>query len=126
MIIRIWRSIIIGDWKSWVLFAHGTCVILEQPVADLVAAATGLLREHGPVVPGSAAGDFGVIKLGSHPGWVVTGSHPDLLNYVAPDDLAGPASDLAVGMVGRSARAADAAELRGVHVEDKRKKEDRS
>lgn len=51
-LIEKWRSIIVGDEKSWVLFAHGTCVILMQPGDDLAGQATELLREHGPVAAG--------------------------------------------------------------------------
>ncbi|WP_157436276.1 hypothetical protein [Actinospica robiniae] len=58
-LIEKWRSIIIGDQKSWVLFANGTCVILMQPEGDLADQATELVREYGPVAAGGPAGDFG-------------------------------------------------------------------
>ncbi|GAB3965995.1 hypothetical protein GCM10029978_030120 [Actinoallomurus acanthiterrae] len=48
-LVETWRRIIIGDHKSWVLFANGTCVILMEPEEDLAAQATEILREYGPV-----------------------------------------------------------------------------
>ncbi|MBU8857797.1 MULTISPECIES: hypothetical protein [unclassified Micromonospora] len=46
-----WRRIIRGDGKSWVVFAHGTCVVLPDagPGVDLAVAAIDVLREYGPV-----------------------------------------------------------------------------
>ena len=57
-LVETWRQIIIGDHKSWVLFAHGTCVVLAGPAEDLAGQATGILRVYGPVHPGSPTGDF--------------------------------------------------------------------
>jgi hypothetical protein len=110
--IQTWRSIIQGDEKSWVLFAHGTCVILMEPAADPAAQAVAILRKWGPVHAGSPAGDFSVIELSEHPGWVVTGHHPDVLTYVGPDEVDGDGTDLTVGVLGRSKRDRDAAEAR--------------
>lgn len=125
-LVQTWRSIIVGDRKSWVPFPHGTCVILTEPQDDLAAQAVGIMREWGPVHTGSPAGDFSVIRLSGHPGWVVTSHHPDLLTYVGPDepDEATP-DDVAVGLLGRSKRDRDAEELRVLHVEDRRTGDDR-
>ncbi|CAM5725385.1 hypothetical protein SGLAM104S_05595 [Streptomyces glaucescens] len=49
--------------KSWVLFEHGTCVVVTAPEGDLAERATEILREFGPVHAGSSAGDFGVIDV---------------------------------------------------------------
>jgi hypothetical protein len=43
-LIAVWRRIIVGAEKSWVLFTHGTCVILMEPAADLAEQARDLLR----------------------------------------------------------------------------------
>jgi hypothetical protein len=115
-----WRSIIIGDHKSWVLFANGTCVILMQPSDDLASQATELLREYGPVSAGSSAGDFGTITLEPGPGWVVYGHHNDILTYVDPSEVDADSNDLVVGLFGRSKRDRDGQELCVVHVEEKR------
>ena len=116
-----WRRIVIGDKKSWVLFRHGTCVILMKPEQDLRAQAIELMREWGPVHAGSPAGDFSVVTLTEYPGWVVTGHHNDILTYVAPEEMeADKRSNLAIGLFGRSKRDRDASALQVIHVEDKR------
>jgi hypothetical protein len=121
-LIEVWRRIVVGDSKSWVLFSHGTCVIIMQPKADLLAQAVELMREYGPVHVGSPAGDFSVITLTAHPGWAVTCHHNDILTYVAPEELsADKRDDVMIGMFGRGKRDCDASELEVIHVEDKRK-----
>lgn len=116
----IWQRIIVGDDKSWVAFANGTCVIVMAPAAgDLAAQATALLAEWGPVHVGTPSADFNVITLPDDAGWVVTCHHPDVLTFVAPDEVAVP-NELVVGMMGRSRRDDDAAEPRVVHVADRR------
>ena len=118
----IWRQVIEGEHKSWVLFAHHTCVVLAEPGdGDLAAAATAVLSEFGPVHAGSASGDFGTIELDKAPGWVVWCHHPDILTYVGPDEIEAPASDLVVGLTGRAKRDRDGQELTVVHVEDRRR-----
>ncbi len=120
-LIDIWRSIILGSGKSWVLFKHGTCVIFVTPEADLPGKAVELMKGWGPVHAGGAAGDFGVIKTSDAPGWAVTSHHNDILTYVGPDEVGGDsASDLIVGLTGREKRNEDAQELEIIHVEDKR------
>ncbi|MEV7179619.1 hypothetical protein [Kitasatospora sp. NPDC093679] len=119
MFVDVWQRLLTDPGKSWVLFEHGTCVVLTAPEGDLAEQATGVLGEFGPVHPGSPAGDFGVIRPDGADGWVVTGHHRDVLTYVAPEE---PPSreDFAVGLCGRSKRHLDGTELRVVHVEDRR------
>ncbi|MFE2724792.1 hypothetical protein [Kitasatospora sp. NPDC059327] len=116
-----WRRLITDRAKSWVLFEHGTCVVLVAPAdaEDLAGRARTLLADAGPVRAGSSAGDFGVIDLGDTAGWVVTGDHPDVLTYVGPVEPA-ERSELAVGLFGRAKRHRDGTDLRVVHVEDRR------
>ncbi len=118
-LIEIWREIILGDQKSWVLFENGTCVILMEPQAVLSAQATALMKEWGPVHAGSSAGDFGTITLDQAAGWVVTSHHNDILTYVGPAEMSST-DDVVIGLLGRSKRNQDAQELEIVHVEDKR------
>jgi len=118
-LIKAWRDTINGPNKSWVLFENGTCVILMEPEADLVAQARALLREFGPVHAGSSFGDFGTITLDNGRGWVVTSHHNDILTFVGQDEVSPDAEDLAVGLLGRSKRGHDAEQLRVLHVEDK-------
>ncbi|MEU5877455.1 hypothetical protein [Spirillospora sp. NPDC047279] len=117
--VEVWRQIILGEQKSWVLFENGTCVILMEPEGDLAAQATEILREYGPVHVGSPAADFGTIDLEAAPGWVVYGHHDDVLNYVSPDEIGSP-EDVVIGLLGRSKRDRDGHGLTIVHVEDKR------
>jgi hypothetical protein len=118
-LVDVWRRIILGESKSWALFRHGTCVILTDPAGDLASRAVEILGEFGPVHVGSPAGDFSVVELADHLGWVVTGHHPDVLNFVSLQEVPGP-DDLRVGLLGRSKRDRDGRELEVVHVEDRR------
>ncbi|MFT5680124.1 MAG: hypothetical protein ACI8RZ_001029 [Myxococcota bacterium] len=114
------RASITGSGKSWVMFEHGTCVILMEPEADLAAQATALLAEWGPVHAGSPAGDFGTITLDNGLGWAVTCHHSDILTFIGRDELDEEASDLVAGVFGRSRRGEDAGGLNVLHVEDLR------
>ena len=119
--IAVWRSCIQGENKSWVLFEQGTCVILMQPETDLAAQAVALLREFGAVQVGTPSADFNVITLLNDSGWVVTGHHPDILNFVFADE-GDDDNHVPIGLLGRSLRAIDAEYLRVVHIEDKRRR----
>ena len=116
---KLWSQIIIGENKSWVVFKHNTCVILMEPQKDLGKQAIYLLKEYGPYHVGTASADMNVIKLENYPGWVVIGHHPDILNYVAEEDVGtDDVNDVAIGILGRHNRSEDAKELRIVHIED--------
>lgn len=119
--VEAWRRTIVGDGKSWVVFTHGTCVVLvdPDPDADLEAEAVEVLRAYGPVRAGGPAGDFGVITLDPGPGFVVTGHHNDVLTFVGEDEVPEP-TDLTVGLHGRHKRDQDGHDLEVVHVEDRR------
>jgi hypothetical protein len=119
--VEAWRRTIQGEHKSWVLFRHGTCVVLVDPgpEADLAAQAIAILREYGPVHVGTPAGDFGTITLDPGPGFVVYGHHDDVLTFVGENEVTEP-DDLKVGLYGRTKRDQDGRELDVVHVEDKR------
>ncbi|MFF2351724.1 hypothetical protein ACFVVL_18320 [Kitasatospora sp. NPDC058115] len=119
MLIDTWRRILTDSRKSWVLFEHGTCVVLTAPSGELAEQATALLKEFGPVHAGSPSGDFGVTDLKDADGWIVTGHHNDILTYVGLDESQ-ELPEIAVGLFGRSKRHRDGTELHVVHVEDKR------
>lgn len=130
-VVDAWRRIIIGEHKSWVVFTHGTCVVLPspEPTVDLASQAVEILREYGPVQAGSSAGDFGTITLDPGPGWVVYGHHDDVLTYVAPHEMSpdegekgdvGEPDDMLIGLHGRSKRDRDGKALQVIHVEDRR------
>ena len=69
--VEIWRKVIIGDNKSWVLLDNGTCVIFMELNEDLTAQTIDIMKEYGPVHVGSSSADMRVIKLTNYPGWEV-------------------------------------------------------
>ena len=119
-LVDVWRSIIVGDDKSWVLFENGTCVILMEPEDDLSAQSFELIKVWWPVNAGSSAGDFSTITLEIKTGWVVNSHHNEILTYVGLEESGDNPSDLSVGLLGRSKRNQDAESLTVIHVEDKR------
>ncbi|MFJ8039655.1 hypothetical protein ACIRBX_03955 [Kitasatospora sp. NPDC096147] len=123
-LVDVWQRLLIDPTHSWVLFEHGTCVVLPAPVGDLATQATDILRVAGPVHVGSPAADFGVLDVLAADGWVVTGDHPDVLTYVAPEELT-ERDDFTVGIHGRAKRHRDGTELTVVHVADRRIPQDR-
>ncbi len=120
--VPIWRAILDDDQKSWVLFEHGTCVIFVEPRTDLAAQASKILSTWGPVIVGTPSADFNVIDLDNPlTGWVVTGHHPDVLNYVSPQDFKeSEPPNFLVGILGRGNREQDAHSLKVIHIEDSR------
>lgn len=108
---------------SWVLFRHGTCMVLPDlpPGEDLAQCAKDLLARVGPVIPGTPAGDFDPMRLRDGLGWLVSYPHAEMFSYVEASDV--PSADdprLAAGLLGRENRAKDAEELAVAHVEDRR------
>ena len=117
-LVEVWRKILGSEQLTWVLFTHGTVVILTAPEADPGPQAVELLKEWGPVVVGTPAGDFDVVRRSEVSGWVVTSHHKDILTYVSPDEVAGsPPSEVFIGLTGRLKRDQDAHELRILHLE---------
>ena len=113
------RKAVINPTTAWVVFQHGTVVFLPRPKPDLdlVAAATQLLGEWGPVQAGGPAGDFSVITLAEHSGWAVSSHHPDILTFLGPGEVESGTPEVHIGMLGRSHRDQDARELQVLHVE---------
>jgi hypothetical protein len=62
-LIATWERIIIGDAKHWVLFRHGTCVVLVGSPSGLSERALEILREWGPAHVGTPAADFNILTL---------------------------------------------------------------
>lgn len=119
--ITAWRKILVDEEKSWVLFRNGTCVVLSDGPPNLVSSAMALLREHGPVVPGTERADFSVIQLHDVPGWVVKSHRAEMMTYVTPREfprnIRPNPPDVAIGLVGRIKRDMDARSLKVIHVE---------
>ncbi|KAL3456532.1 hypothetical protein BJX64DRAFT_294007 [Aspergillus heterothallicus] len=124
-----WNAILTSPTtKSFVLFHHGTCVILTSPVPDssssLEDQAIALLKEYGPVHVATPSADFNILDLdeihddddddedGDSGGW--TGPGGDAVEEGKPSMVA--------GLIGRGNRERDAMGLRVVHVQDNRGK----
>lgn len=119
-LVATWRHVLAGFEFPWVVFAHSTCVALTVPEEDLARQATELLREFGPVHPGSPSGDILCSGLKNAEGWIVGGDRSDIVTYVAPGEVHEGAETVAIGIFGRSKRHLDGTELRIVPIEDKR------
>ena len=120
-LINIYKKIITDQSASWVLFKHGTCVMLLEPQKDIKEQGVKILREHGSVIPGTPSGDFEVTKIPEIKGWVVTGDYPGIMMYVSYEEAGNNKNDFEIGMIGRSKREHDSKELEVVRVEDKGK-----
>lgn len=119
-LISIYKKIIIDLNASWVLFRHGTCVMLLEPQKNIKEQAVKILREHGLVVSGSSSGDFEVTKIPEIYGWIVTGDYPGIMVYISEQE-GKKKGDVEIGLIGRNKREHDSKELEIVHVEDKQK-----
>lgn len=119
ILVATWRHLLVNPAVPWVLFEHGTCVVLPAPDGDLAEQETNLLREFGRVHVGSPSGDFRTTPLQNAEGWVVGGHHPDILNYVEPSEVSDPVGPT-IGLIGRSKRHRDGTELTVIHIEDGR------
>ena len=105
------------DERGWVLFEHGKVVVAPDPeLRDLGGYARMKLETDASRRPGSAAGDFSVIRVEEAPGWVVASHDPDVFTFVPESDITDGAADITIGMAGRAAHEADARSLDVVHV----------
>lgn len=115
-LIEIYKKVIEPKLKDWVVFEHGTCVIIYHPPKDLTAEAIEVLQKYGQVYPGTSTADFTIIKADS--GWVVAGDQPGILNYVSENEGAGK-EDYEIGLIGRNQKKLDAKELKIVYVNNR-------
>jgi hypothetical protein len=130
----LWQSVLNTDQIDWVIFAYGTCVVVEDKVPDVKQHAQDILADWGHVAPGTSLGDFAVSPLSSQPGWLVRYHHPTIFNHVHPNELpkrvrkkmsnadhmARQELHAAVGMIGRQKRHNDSQSLQIVHVQLRR------
>jgi hypothetical protein len=115
-IVDVWKRLITGAFRTWVVFEHGTCVVVRQPQGDIAEQAQGLLAEWGPVRVGSPGGDFNIRSSPDLDGWIVTFDHPDILTYVGPLEVEAGTSNVVIGLLGRRKRAEDARDLKVLQV----------
>lgn len=113
-LIATWRALLDDSYTSWVLFRHGTCVVLDAPDDEPAARAAALLRNYGPVQAGTDSADFNVVPAPG--GRLVTCYRPEILVFAGEDEAPPGEDDLLVGLAGRARRARDAAELVPVYV----------
>jgi len=114
------------EHMAWVVFEHGTAFFsaptdelpLDASPEEILAAARIAMAELGPVIAGTAAGDFNPVCLDAwFPGefvYFVTYDHPAIATIVIIDHE----DSLTAGLSGRACREADlagltAAEIRG-------------
>jgi len=127
-LIDVWRILVDDDQKSWVMFEHGTCIVLNDPQEDLEVQALDILKEWGPVVVGTPLGDFNVENLDELSGWLVVYPNPDIANYVDPDILKDNDLEdqngmpMGIGLFGRHLRKEDFNSQKIIHIEDNRNK----
>ncbi len=116
-LVGIYKKLLKGDFAGWVLFNYSTCVIIPHVNKTIQEDATTILRKYGRIIPGTPLGDFNVTPLKDNLGWVVTGNHPDILNFVAADDVKEKSDDEKIDLLGRERKELDAKELKIIHVE---------
>ncbi len=112
-LINIYKKIIEPKLKDWVVFEHGTCVIIYQPTKNLETEAKEVLQKYCPIKPGTSSADFRVTKV--DPGWIVTGDQPGILNYVTEDEGYGK-EDYEIGLIGRNEKEQDSKELKAIYI----------
>ncbi len=113
-LIQFWRALLADSYATWVLFRHGTCVILDPPGDDPAGRAAAFLRDNGPVVTGTNAADFDVVPAPG--GRLITCYRSEILVYVSHADAPPEQDDLVVGLIGRKRRHEDAQAPRPIHV----------
>jgi hypothetical protein len=116
-VVAILQEILTGTAQSFVLFRHGTVVFFQAITEDPARAARDVLARHGPVIPGTPAGDFTAHTLLDDRDYLVTGASPGMFTYVSRLQLAsGAAHDMAIGYYGREQWDKDSRELDIVKV----------
>ena len=118
---EIWRDTLKPDQPTWVLFSHGTCILV--PIAeDAERIAIEILKQYGPLAVGTTLADFRVRKLSASSTYLVGYAHPSIFNIVHGQEAmfceALEKHNIAlIGNIGRSNRVFDAKVLKAVYVE---------
>lgn len=116
-LVETYRKLLKGDLQGWALFSHGTCVVIPHADKAIQDDAITILKKYGQIIAGTPLGDFNVLPLKDNLGWVVTGDHPDILNFIAGDEIEEKPDDVKIGLLGRERKESDSKELKIVHIE---------
>ena len=117
--LQAWKKIWDPNKCSWVLFAHGTCVVFADDANNVRERAVEIMRAYGPVHVGCEAGDFTIVPCCDNVGWIVDCHHPQVFTFVSRDELAEDnerETEIHAGFLGRSKRGRDARDLNVVHI----------
>jgi hypothetical protein len=117
-LVQAWRDAGDDAGASWVVFEHGTRVIVPEGEGDLAGRAAALLGEHGYVQFGTPSANFNVITPAHGRGWIVASHRPEIATYVGREEAEPYTDEITVGLIGRSKRGRDAEGRRVVHVEE--------
>ncbi len=112
----IYQKVIEPNIKNWVVFEHGTCVIIYHSKGNLENEAKEVLQKYGTSTPGTPSADFRVTKLEGLPGWIVSGDQPGILNYVSGDE-GEDKEDWEIGLIGRDKKEQDLKKLKIIHIQ---------
>jgi len=116
-VVQLLSTILAGEAQSFVLFRHGTFVLVDAAPELAPELALARLATFGPVAAGGSAGDFSVWSVTGDRGRLVTSHESTIMTFVSPAELAGSTrSDLEIGLIGRAKRHVDAHESQIVHV----------
>ena len=112
-LISFYKKVIEPKLKDWVVFEHGTCVIIYHTPKDLEIDAKEVLQKYGQVYPGTSTADYTVIKVDNS--WIVAGDQPGILNYVSENEGKGM-EDFEIGLLGRNKKEQDSKELQIAYI----------
>lgn len=112
-LVVIYKKVIEPKLKDWVIFEHGTCVIIYKSQGDLKSEAIETLKKYGTLTPGSSSADFQVLKVDSD--WIVAGDQPGILNYVSYEE-GKEKEDYEIGIIGRNKKEYDSQELKIIYT----------
>ncbi|MHA1221365.1 MAG: hypothetical protein ACTSQB_06495, partial [Candidatus Heimdallarchaeota archaeon] len=125
-IIDTWKSILVQEENPWVLFEHGTCIIIIEEFKDIKKKAKEIMKEWGVVVPGTNLGDFSVEEWKEFNGWMVHYAFDRMASFVFQEELPEldqentEFSSITIGMLGREKRSNDARTLSLIYIEEKK------
>ncbi|MCE9548090.1 MAG: hypothetical protein K8T25_21665 [Planctomycetia bacterium] len=120
--VKLWTEVLGNKAavRSFVLFAHGTCVVSVDDDAEPAPQAKSLLKAFGHSIPGTPSADMLVYALPDTCDFVIGGHHPNILTFVSRDtfssDVATEQLRTLAGFWGRELRVLDTFTLNVIHT----------